>query len=228
MHLFAIADTHLSFGTGKPMDIFPGWSEHIPRLEKNWNAVVSPDDTVVVAGDVSWAMSFEQAIPDFAFLHALNGQKIILKGNHDYWWSTRKKMEEFLSLNGFTSVNILHNNAIETCGVCVCGSRGWFFDAEDEADRKVLLREAGRLDTSISQAEKTGLEPVVFLHYPPADMNRVCPEIYGVLTAHKTKRCYYGHMHGRAARGAFNGVRDGVRFTLISADYRDFTPLKIE
>ena len=145
MSLFAIADTHLSLSADKPMDIFEGWSDYQSRLEKNWRAVVADGDTVVIPGDVSWAMGIEKAAADFAFLNGLPGRKIIMKGNHDYWWTTMRKMEKFLSENGFDTISILHNNAYRVGDIAVCGTRGWFFDAEQDADKKVLLREAGRL-----------------------------------------------------------------------------------
>lgn len=153
MALYAIADTHLSLGTDKPMDVFRGWKDYVPRLEQNWRALVAPEDTVVIAGDISWGMSLEQAAADFAFLHALPGKKLLLKGNHDYWWTTRKKMDEFFAANGWDSLRIVHNDAAPVEGrAAVCGTRGWFFDAEEDADKKVVMREAGRLQASIDAA----------------------------------------------------------------------------
>lgn len=224
MSLFALADTHLSFGTNKPMDIFKGWDGHAEKLKKNWEAVVSESDTVVIAGDISWAMKLSEAEADFAFLHSLPGRKIILKGNHDYWWQTKKKLDEFISENGFDSIEILFNNAVRVGGVAVCGSRGWFFDAEKSPEKKVLLREAGRLRLSISEAKKLGGEPIVFLHYPPVTREQACDEILSVLEEEEIKTCYYGHLHGYSVAGAFTGTARGVKFGLISADYLDFCP----
>ena len=135
MSLFAIADTHLSFGTDKPMDIFGGWSDYTERLGKNWRAVVSDDDTVVIAGDISWAMKLEEAKADFSFLDSLTGKKLIIKGNHDYWWQTKKKLDLFLTENGFDTIEILFNNAYRVGDFTVCGSRGWFYDAQTSADK---------------------------------------------------------------------------------------------
>ena len=223
MSLFAIADLHLSLSADKPMDIFKGWSDYVRRLEDNWREIVAPDDTVVIAGDISWAMKLPDTAADFEFIHNLPGQKIILKGNHDLWWSTLKKMNAHLEENGFDSIRFLHNNAYPVENVCVCGSRGWFFDAED-ADSKVLLREAGRLETSIRLAKETGLEPVVFLHYPPIWGGMVCNEIMDVLVRNDIKRCYYGHIHGKNAFKTVRGEHGGIKFELISCDFTGFRP----
>lgn len=166
MSLFAIADPHLSLGTDKPMDIFHGWDNYVERLEKNWRALVSEEDTVVIAGDISWAMSLDHAEADFAFLHALPGRKLLLKGNHDYWWTTRRKMDDYLQNRGFDTLRIIHNSAEPVGDYAVCGTRGWFYDAEQDADRRSSAGWSGRLKLSIDAAEKTGKEPVVFLHYP--------------------------------------------------------------
>lgn len=228
MSLFAIADTHLSLGTDKPMDIFKGWSGYVDKLRENWESTVSASDTVVIAGDISWGMSLEGALDDFRFIDSLPGQKIILKGNHDYWWTTMRKMETFLNQNEMNTIRFLHNNTITVGDIAVCGSRGWFFDAEESADNKVLLREAGRLRTSINLAKETGLEPVVFLHYPPITQNMVCEEIYNVLLETGIKRCYYGHLHGPSMTRSINSVRDGIEFALISCDFLAFAPKLVE
>ena len=145
MSLFAIADTHLSFGTDKPMDDFIGWNDYTARLQKNWNSIVEPYDTVVIAGDISWAMNFDELKADFEFIHNLNGTKIILKGNHDYWWTTARKMNKFIEENGFNSIKILHNNSYTVGDVSVCGSRGWMFESDEAHDEKVLNREVMRV-----------------------------------------------------------------------------------
>ncbi len=228
MSLFAIADTHLSFGTDKPMDIFRGWSDYAQRLERNWKSVVTEKDTVVIPGDISWAMSFQQARADFEFLHNLPGQKIILKGNHDYWWNTKKKMDLFLQSEGFDTIKILHNNTYTVDRFALCGSRGWFYDAQGEQDVKVLLREAARLERSIEEGKKTGLEIIVFLHYPPIMSGEVCEEIINVLKRHDVKRCYYGHLHGESIKRSVTDVVDDIRFSLVSADFLEFCPRLVE
>lgn len=228
MSVFTIADLHLSLGGDKPMDVFPGWEGYLPRLEKNWRAVVTPEDTVVLPGDLSWAMGLEEAVADFDFVESLPGRKIILKGNHDYWWTTMRKMNEFLKAHGYATITILHNAAATAGGIAVCGSRGWFFDDTAAGDRKILLREAGRLDTSIREAEKTGFEPVVFLHYPPVYSGNECTEILEILLRHHIRRCYYGHLHGRAAATAVQGEYRGIRLRLVSADSLRFAPIVVE
>lgn len=228
MSLFAIADTHLSLGTDKPMDIFKGWSGYVDKLKENWERAVTDSDTVVIAGDISWGMSLDGALEDFKFIDSLPGQKIILKGNHDYWWTTMKKMDTFLSQHDIKTIRFLHNNTLTAGNIAVCGSRGWFFDAEESADNKVLLREAGRLRTSINLAKETGLEPVVFLHYPPITQNMVCEEIFNVLLETGIKRCYYGHLHGPSMTRSINSVRDGIEFALISCDFLAFAPKLVQ
>lgn len=224
MNIFAIGDTHLSLGTDKPMDIFKGWDNYVSRLEKNWRAVVSDDDVVVICGDISWAMSLEGAETDLRFLHSLPGRKIIMKGNHDYWWNTKRKMDLFLAEKGLSSIEILFNNAYRFGNLTICGSRGWFFDDESGSDKKVLLREAGRLRLSIEAGKKLGGEIVAFLHYPPVTMLQKCEEMLSVLTEAGIKRCYYGHLHGASVYNAFTDELDGVKFDLISADYLRFCP----
>ncbi len=229
MALFAIADLHLSLGEDKPMDVFEGWKGYVPRLEKNWRAAVKPEDTVVVAGDISWAMKLEEAETDFRFLDSLPGRKLILKGNHDYWWSTRKKIEEFLAAHGFGSIGIIHNSAERTGNVAVCGTRGWLYAAESAEDKKIVAREVGRLNASLDAAEKTGGKPVVFLHYPPVYDGMECAEILGVLLKRGVEECYYGHIHGRLASArAPVGEYRGIRMHLVACDYLGFRPLPVE
>lgn len=226
MSLFAIADTHLSFGTDKPMDSFPGWENYTDRLKENWNKVVSERDYVVIAGDISWAMNFDELKNDFDFINNLNGKKIIIKGNHDYWWNTMSKMKKFTDENNFDSIDILHNSAVDFDGFSVCGSRGWLFDSEEEHNEKVLNREVMRLKASIKAA---GFDKkIAFLHYPPVTENESCEEIMAVLKENGIKKCYYGHLHGVAAKYAFDGEVDGINFKLISADRLSFMPLLIE
>lgn len=224
MNIFAIGDTHLSLGADKPMDIFKGWDNYVSRLEENWRAVVSEDDVVVICGDISWSMSLEGAEADLRFLHSLPGKKIIMKGNHDYWWNTKRKMELFLSEKGLDSIKILFNNAYRFGNLTVCGSRGWFFDDESGSDKKVLLREAGRLRLSIEEGKKLGGEIVAFLHYPPVTTLQKCEEMLSVLTETGIKRCYYGHLHGSSVFNAFTSELGGIKFDLISADYLRFCP----
>ena len=228
MSLFAIADTHLSFGTNKPMDVFSGWQNYEERMQKNWNAVVGENDTVVIAGDISWGMKLEDTLEDFRFLDRLNGRKIVMKGNHDYWWSTKSKTDRFLRENGINSIDILFNNAYKVGDFVVCGTRGWFFDCSKDEDQKVLAREVGRLKTSIDEAKKLDGEIIAFLHYPPVSLTETCHEIYDTLVEQGIKTCYYGHLHGQPVNWAFRGEKDGIKFDLISADYLGFCPKLIK
>ena len=228
MGLWAIADLHLSLGADKPMDVFSGWQDYVPRLEENWRNTVSPEDTVVIAGDISWAMGLSETEADFTFLHRLPGQKLLIKGNHDYWWTTRKKMETFFAAHGWDDLHIVHNSAFPVDGrFAVCGTRGWFYDAEDGADRRILLREAERLRTSVRAARDTGLEPVCFLHYPPVYGDMVCREITDVLKEEGITRLYYGHIHGAGIRRALNGGWEGIAMRLLSGDAVGFMPQRI-
>ena len=226
MSLFAIADTHLSFGTNKPMDSFPGWENYTDRLKENWNKIIDNDDFVVIAGDISWAMNFDELKADFDFINKLNGKKIILKGNHDYWWNTMSKMNKFIEENQFDTITILHNSAFDFDDFSVCGSRGWFFDSEEEHNEKVLNREVMRVKTSIECAKND--EKIVFLHYPPVTENQCCDEILNLLKENGIKKCYYGHLHGGAAKYAFDDNFEGIDFKLISADRLKFVPLLIK
>ena len=227
MSLFAIADTHLSLSADKPMDIFNGWSDYVQRLEKNWRAVVSDGDTVVIPGDVSWAMSLEGAQKDFAFLDSLPGKKILMKGNHDYWWNTTRKMENFFKEKGFETLSIVHNSAVLVGNISVCGTRGWFYeeDAAGTHTGKMLAREALRLEASLKAAE--GKPIYCFLHYPPIYQGYKCPEMLELLDKYEVERCYYGHLHGYTHRRAFEGMREKTEYALIAADYVAFQPVKI-
>lgn len=225
MALFAIADTHLSFGTDKPMDTFAGWENYTEKLKNNWNKLVSESDTVVIAGDISWAMNFDELKADFQFIEELNGNKIIFKGNHDYWWNTASKMNTFIEENNFKTIKILHNNSVSYNNVSICGSRGWLFETEEDHDEKILNREVGRIKASLDSAEFE--EKIVFLHYPPLTTNSECKEIIELLSDYGIKKCYYGHLHGDAAKYSIDGTRENIDFKLISCDRLGFTPYLI-
>lgn len=228
MALFAIADLHLSLGTDKPMDAFKGWEGYVRRLEENWRGVVGKEDTVVIAGDISWAMKLEETLADFAFLHALPGKKLLLKGNHDYWWTTRNKMDSFLVEHGFDSLQILHNCAYQVGNRALCGTRGWLYNSETEEDKKIVNREAGRLLASIAEAKKLGGKLTAFLHYPPVYDTMECREILDILVENEIRECYFGHIHGQyAARKAMIGECRGVKMHLISCDFVNFCPVLI-
>lgn len=228
MALYAIADLHLSLGTDKPMDIFKGWQDYSERLEKNWRALITDDDTVVIAGDISWAMKLEECFEDFSFLESLPGIKILLKGNHDYWWTTKKKIDEYLKANNFSSIRILFNNSFVVDGVTICGSRGWCYDAGSDADVKIINREVGRLKLSLDSADKADKPPIVFLHYPPVYGDYECSEIIDALKSYNIKECYYGHLHGaHTHKCATTGLYKDINMHLISTDYVDFMPVLV-
>lgn len=229
MALFAIGDTHLSLGCDKPMDVFAGWQGYVEKLKSNWENHVTDDDTVVVAGDISWAMKLENCYDDFAFIHGLPGRKIFLKGNHDYWWTTRSKMEKYVFENGFSSISFLHNNCFLVDDAVVCGTRSWMYDGDTTHDQKVMDRETGRLRSSLAMAEEKfpGIEKIVFLHYPPVYQDREAEEITECLSEFGVRRCYYGHLHGEAKKYALKGEHKGVSYKLISADSLGFSPFEI-
>ena len=225
MALFAIGDTHLSLGASKPMDVFGGrWEGYVDKLRAGFAETVGPEDTVVLCGDLSWGMSLEEAEPDFAFLDALpGGRKLLLKGNHDYWWTTAAKMERFFAEKGFSTLRILHNNCYEYGPYALCGTRGWFF--EETGDQKVFRREVIRLEASLKAA---GERPkLCFLHYPPLYQGYACPELIEVMERYGVELCCYGHLHGASHRLAVEGKRGSVEYRLVSADYLGFRPQKI-
>ncbi len=226
MNLFTISDLHLPLGVNKPMDIFGGWDNYVERIEKNWKKLVNDGDTVVIGGDVSWASSLAEAKPDFEFINRLPGQKIVLKGNHDYWWGTANKINEFLSENNFDTIKILHNNCYSDGSIAICGTRGWIYDGSGEHNQKVVLREAGRLEASIKAAKENGATPIVFLHYPPVYAEYICEEILSVLHKYDINQVYYGHIHGKGIHNTVSEY-DGIALKLVAADGVGFTPVFI-
>ena len=228
MSLYALGDTHLSFGVpNKPMDIFGGWENYQALIEQNWRERIQPEDTIVLTGDISWGMTLEQAKADFAFLQALPGTKIILKGNHDYWWNSMKKMTEFFAANGFDSLRILHNNCYAYEGFGICGTRGWVNvpgetneDGTLDGDAKVLAREEQRLRVSLQAAKSQGLKPIAFLHYPPLYWTNRNQPLLSALHDFGVEDCYYGHLHGSVTHArAEKGTVDGIRYHLVAGDY---------
>lgn len=227
MSLFCIADLHLSLGTNKPMDVFEGWGNYTDRILNNWNSIVKPEDTVVVAGDISWAMKMEECFADFDFINnKLNGTKILLKGNHDYWWGTKKKIDKYLEDNNFDKIKILFNNSYKVGEFAVCGTRGWNLEIDSAEDEKILNRELGRLRLSLDSAEDG--EKIVFLHYPPIFGTQYCQEIFDILKEYNVKKSYYGHLHGqKIIRYSYNGEYEDIKLKLVSADSVAFTPILI-
>ena len=224
MALYAIGDLHLCLGAEKPMDIFGGaWVDYMQKL-KNGMTVIKPEDTTVLLGDLSWALDLEQAREDFSWINEIPGRKIILKGNHDYWWSTVAKFNKFCQVNSFSNMMILHNNHYEYEDVAICGTRGWFFeeDRSGEHDEKVFKRELLRLEESLKSAGEK--RKIVFLHYPPRYRGYTCDEILAILDKYDVRQCYYGHLHGASHGLAMEGLWDGIEYKLLSADRLNFQP----
>lgn len=226
MALYAIGDLHLAQSVNKPMDVFgPGWSNHAQRLEAAFSQLRERDVTVL-CGDISWGINFSESLADFQFIDRLPGKKIIVKGNHDYWWNTAAKMRRFFQENGLESLEILHNNAYFYEEWALCGTRGWFYEEEASGhNEKVLNREVGRLEASLRAA---GGRPILaFLHYPPLYTGYRCPEVVSKLEEYRVQRCFYGHLHGPTHKRAVEGTVGNVAYSLVSADYLGFTPKKI-
>ncbi|MDR1240456.1 MAG: metallophosphoesterase [Oscillospiraceae bacterium] len=224
MSLFAISDLHLSLGASKPMDIFEEWHNYVEIIEKNWKNSVAENDCVVIAGDISWAMNLNEAEKDFKFIDSLPGEKIIIKGNHDFWWSSVRKISNFFKEKKINSIKVLQNLSLESQGFCICGTRGWVCKSKSDRDKKIVHREVERLRLSFKSSEKSELEKVVFMHYPPV-YDKEENELMGVLVENNVNICYYGHVHGKHASGkAVVGKYRGVNLEFISCDYLGFKP----
>lgn len=244
MALFVLSDPHLAIRhADKSMEAFGSrWQDYVKRIEKNWRAVVSEDDTVILPGDISWAVTLNDARDDLAFLHSLPGQKLLGKGNHDFFWATASKMNAFFEECGFDSLHILYNNAYLIENLIVCGTRGWFYDEKlqntvGEVDyTKIINREAGRLRLSLEAARAIQAtqkergdalsEIVPFLHFPPVFGDFRCLEFMNLLAEYGVRRCYFGHIHSELPENQPTTV-DGIRYILCSADHLRFTPLPV-
>lgn len=227
MALYAIGDLHLCLGAPKPMDIFGGaWVGYMDKLKEGLS-VIGPEDTTVLLGDLSWALDLPNAQADFAWINQIPGRKIILKGNHDYWWCTQAKFDKFCQEHQFSNLFLLNNNAYEYEGYGICGTRGWFYEEErsGQHDEKVFRRELIRLEASLKAAGD--LPKLVFLHYPPKYKGYSCPEILELLQRYEVRRCFYGHLHGGSHSLALEGLWNGVDFRLTSSDYLGFKPFRV-
>ena len=224
MKLFAIGDLHLSHASDKPMDVFgPAWDDHAARIEESWRGLVAQEDVVLIPGDISWAMQLDEADADLQFIAALPGKKIIMRGNHDYWWSSLSKVKAALP----HGIYALQNDAIDLGGAVIAGSRGWVCPGssgfEPETDRKIYDREAIRLGMSLQKAGE-GKRIIAMLHYPPFNEKRNSSAFTDLFEKHKVEHVIYGHLHGKSCRNAFEGVREGITYTLCSADHIGFMP----
>ena len=236
MSLFVISDLHLDVLTNeKSMEVFGDkWKNYTQRLKNNWNAVVSENDTVIVPGDISWALTLEASIHDLKWINELPGRKILMKGNHDFWWSTAKKMKTFFEENSLDTLEILYNGATEVENYILAGSRGWFVDKSTQPQSvvnadydKVLNREKIRLKMSLDEAkrlqESSNKEILVFFHFPPVWNDFVCDEIISILKEYEISRVYFGHIHGSYNVSSLFEY-EGIQFKMISADFIDFLP----
>ena len=234
MALYVIADLHLSCAaeTDKSMEVFGDrWANYTERLYRNWTHLVAPGDTVIVPGDISWALTLPEAREDLAFIDRLPGKKILMKGNHDFWWSSMKKLENFCEENGFSTLSFLYHDACRAEGKIIAGTRGWLWaenmENSDPEGKKILAREALRLEMSLSAArrlreETPECEVIAFFHYPPVWNGASCPALTDPLRREGIRRCYFGHIHG--VSGARKITEDDITYYLTSADALNFTP----
>ena len=235
MALYVIGDTHLSLSSNKPMDVFGArWKNHTEKLCGLWKNIVSPEDTVVIAGDISWGLTVEEAADDLKLLADLPGTKILMKGNHDFWWTSLKKNEDFFKASGIDSIRLIQNNSINVEDFTVCGTRGWYSDPQSNPhnncdNKKIIAREVGRLRMSLTHALQhgEGRELAVFMHFPPVFSDFVCRELVDVLHEFGVSRCYFGHIHGSYKLPSVTVFED-IELHLISADYLDFRPKLIK
>lgn len=230
MAIYVIADLHLSFSQDKPMSIFgENWEGHSEKIKNNWISKVKPEDTAVLPGDFSWAMYLQDTYKDFEYLNSLPGKKLLLKGNHDYWWTTVTNMRNFLEENKFKNIDFIYNNSYLVENKILTGTRGWnLLDTENSS--KMIKRESIRLQLAIEDGIKKygdDKEIIVFMHYPPISNTNKKSEFLKILKQYDIKRCYYGHLHGKSHQDAVEGIVDGIEFKLISADYLNFDVIKV-
>lgn len=226
MALYAIGDLHLSLTANKSMEVFgDAWKNYVSRIEDALSKLTA-EDTLVLAGDTSWGISLEESEADFRFLNQFPVRKLLIKGNHDYWWSTAAKMNAFFADHNFDTLHVLHNNCYFYGNHAICGTRGWFFEEEQKGnDAKIMNREVMRLETSLKAA---GDRPIYcFLHYPPLYQGYRCQPILDLLQSYPVEICGYGHLHGSTHRRAIEGLVGETNMSLISADYLAFIPKKI-
>ena len=220
MSIYAISDLHLSFNTDKPMNIFgDNWKNHEKKIQESWITTIKNEDTVLLPGDFSWGMTFEEAKLDFEYLNRLPGRKIMLKGNHDYWWGTLNKIKAFFKSNNFNDIDILYNNSYLVEDKIICGTRGWTISGTDEENEKIL--EISLKDGINKYGESK--EIIVCMHYPPTnDTLMENSEFIQIMKKYNVKKCVYGHLHGEAHKEAIEGYIDRIEIKLVSCDYTEF------
>lgn len=229
MAIYAISDLHLSFGVKKPMNVFGKvWDNYEEKIKKDWEEKVKEDDVVILPGDISWGINFKEATKDFEYINNLPGKKIYLRGNHDYYFNTKTKFENFLKEEEFNTIHVLHNNAMDLGSYILCGARGWGRTDGNtkEEDDKIIKREAGRLKISLDEGvkikekyEKDGISKdiIVAIHYPP-----FLKDFKELLEKYNVKKCMYGHLHGYGHMQVKEGLIDGVEYIMVGCDYTGF------
>lgn len=228
MKVYALGDLHLSLNSGKPMDVFGEvWNEHFKRICDAWNAFVAPEDIVLLPGDISWAMRLEDAMEDILAISALPGKKVLLRGNHDYWWNSIAKIRACLPENMYA----IQNDSLSFENVALAGSRGWICPGSNlfdgESDRKIYERECIRLEMSLQKMDKNAAHRIAMLHYPPCNEKRMHSDFMSLMESYGVDTVVYGHLHDKACKNAFEGERNGVEYLLCSADYLSFSPKEI-
>lgn len=238
MAVWTIADLHLAHAVNKPMNKFGHrWTGHTEKIEKRWRAIVEDGDTVVVPGDISWGMTLEEAREDLLFIDRLPGKKLLSRGNHDYWWASLAKMRALFEECDITTVEFVQNSAYLAENIIVAGSRGWYIEQRLQNTpmptdyEKIVNRECLRIGMSLDEADKLktenpDAETVVFLHFPPVFGDFVCEPVVEVLKSRGIRNCYFGHIHG-VYNVPGNFEYEGIRMHLISADFVDFYPVKV-
>lgn len=232
MAIYAISDLHLSFGNNKPMDIFgTNWENHVEKIKMNWINKVTDNDLVLLPGDFSWAMYLKDTYDDFEYLNNLPGKKLLLKGNHDYFWTTLKKMRDYLKKNNFKNIDFIYNNSYLYEEKIIVGTRGWQ-DGNCKEDKKIIKRENLRLELSLQDGIKKygeGKEIIVCMHYPPFNEYREKQmNFINTMKKYNVKTCIYGHLHGEEShKEAQEGLMNGIDFKLVSSDYTEFDLIKI-
>lgn len=230
MSIYAIGDLHLGIKINKKMDKFgEDWCNHTEKIIKNWNTIVNKDDTVIIVGDISWAMNVKDATYDLDFVHELNGEKVLIQGNHDYWWNSTNQLNRM-----YDDMFFVKNNYYNKNGVVVCGSRGWINESKEamsKQDIKVANREANRLKHSILLAISDGVDVndiIVALHYPPIMKGVNVTEFQEIIEEFNIKKVVYGHLHGKDNFGlGVQGVVGECEYRLVSGDYLGFVPYKV-
>jgi uncharacterized protein len=227
MALYAISDLHLAFTTDKSMDIFGAkWLKHDEKIKENWIKKITDEDTVLIAGDISWSMRSDESKVDLDWIDALPGKKIISKGNHDYWWGGISKLNRM-----YENTKFLQNNFYTYEDYAICGSRGWILEGSDrftEKDKKIFDREIIRLKLSLDKAKEAGYENiVVMIHYPPMNEKRENSAFTNLFKEYGVKKVIYGHLHGPSLANVLNGEHEGIEYLMTSCDFLDFDPKRI-